>query len=121
MRPICVLCLCLSLSPAVSACSLLEGAAPTPPTSAVQKDVIRPGDALRVTVAGQEEWSGVFPVKGDGTILMARLGAVQAAGLSPAGLEGELRRRLAAGPLKDPQVRVERTAGAPPPPLRPSL
>lgn len=58
-------------------------------------------------------------VNSDGNVRLALLGAVPAAGLSPAALQEKLRQLLAAGYLKNPQVLVERVA-LPPPSLRPS-
>ena len=121
MRPICLI-LCL----AVGGCSWFEDQAlpapPAPPAMA-QGDILKPGDALHILVAGEEELSGAFAVNSDGDIRMELLGAVKAAGLSPAGLEAQLRQRLAAGYLKNPQVQVERAAQSAiaPPRLRPSL
>jgi polysaccharide export outer membrane protein len=90
---------------------------------AAQADMLKPGDALHITVAGEDELSGAFAVNSDGTIRMELLGSVQAAGLSPAALQEQLQQRLAAGYLKNPQVRVERSAklAVAPPILRPSL
>ncbi|SRR5258708_5831358 len=119
MRPICLI-LCLALG----GCSWLEGDAPvSAPAQAAQGDVLKPGDGLHITIAGEDELSGAFAVNGDGTIRMELLGTVRAAGLSPAGLEEQLRQRLAAGYLKNPRVRVERAAqfAVAPPRLRPSL
>ena len=87
----------------------------------MQSDVLKPGDALHITVAGEDELSGGFVVSSDGIIRMELLGAVKAAGLSPAGLEEDLRRRLAAGYLRNPQVERAGQFAAEPPLLRPSL
>jgi polysaccharide export outer membrane protein len=81
--------------------------------------MLAPGDGLRITVTGEEELSGGFVVNSDGNVRLELLGAVPAAGLSPAGLQEKLRQLLAAGYLKNPQVLVERVA-PPPPDLRPS-
>jgi polysaccharide export outer membrane protein len=121
MRPI-----FLILSLALSGCSLLKDepqVLPPPLKPAVQSDALKPGDALHISVAGEDELSGSFAVSGDGTIRMELLGAVKAAGLSPEGLEEQLRQRLAAGYLRNPQVRVERAAqfAVAPPRLKPSL
>jgi protein involved in polysaccharide export with SLBB domain len=115
MRPILLsLGLCLALAGCLSA----------PETSpATQADVLAPGDGLRITVAGEEELSGGFVVNSDGNVRLELLGAVPAAGLSPAALQEKLRQLLAAGYLKNPQVLVERVAAAAPipaPDLRPS-
>ena len=111
MRPILLsFCVCLALA----------GCLPVPETSpATQADVLAPGDGLRITVAGEDELSGGFVVNSDGNVRLALLGAVPAAGLSPAALQEKLRQLLAAGYLKNPQVLVERVA-LPPPALRPS-
>jgi polysaccharide export outer membrane protein len=118
MRPLCLI-LCLVLA----GCSLFEGPAPIPPPAppAAVADALKPGEALRITVAGEDELSGIFAVNSDSTIRMELLGLVRVAGLNPAGLEVELRRRLAAGYLKNPQVWVERGAQFAAPRLRPSL
>src|SRR4051812_15198133 len=73
---------------ALGGCSLLKDEIPPPPLKPVmQGDALKPGDALRITVAGEDELSGAFAVSSDGNIRMELLGAVKAAGLSPAGLE----------------------------------
>ena len=118
MRPICLL-LCLGLC----GCQLLKGEVPAAvPVQAPAENVLKVGDELAITVAGEAEFSGVFSVQGDGTVRMELLGAVPAAGLSVAEFQGQLRQKLLAGYLRDPQVRVERPAElvAVPPVLRPS-
>jgi len=118
MRPICLL-ICLGLC----GCQLLRGEAPAAvPVREPAENVLKVGDELAITVAGEAEFSGVFPVKDDGTVRMELLGAVPAAGLSVAEFQGKLRQRLLAGYLREPQVRVERPAQlvAAPPVLRPS-
>ena len=111
MRPI-FLSLCLVLGGCLSA--------PDSPPPVVPADVLKPGDALRIIVAGEEELSGGFMVNSDGNVRMALLGTVPAAGLSPPAFQDKLRQLLAAGYLKTPQVQVERLAMAAAPPLRPS-
>ena len=80
--------------------------------------MLAPDDGLRITVAGERERSGGFVVNSDGNVRLELLGAVPAAGLSPAALKEKLRPLLAVGYLKNLQVLVERVA--PPPVLRPS-
>lgn len=108
----------------LSFCLLLGGCLSVPEAAPPAKaDVLAPGDGLRITVAGEEELSGGFVVNSDGNVRLELLGAVPAAGLSPAALQEKLRQLLAAGYLKNPQVQVERVAMAPAPPapeLRPS-
>ena len=107
------LCFCL--------CLLLGGCLSAPETVPVtQADALKPGDTLRIVVAGEEELSGGFVVNSDGSVRMALLGTVPAAGLSPAALQDRLKQLLAAGYLKTPQVVVERVAMAAAPPLRQS-
>jgi protein involved in polysaccharide export with SLBB domain len=125
MRPVCpvlcpILCLCLALL--LGGC-LWQGDAIQTAPPAQEVDVLKTGDTLVITVAGEEELSGAFSVNGDGTVRMELLGAVPAAGLSLTALQEELRQRLAAGYFRNPQVRVERAANfsVAPPALRPSL
>ena len=100
MRPIClVFLLCLALGGCLSA-----------PEARPGDDVLKPGDALRIIVAGEEELSGGFLVNSDGNVRMAMLGTVPAAGLSPAHFKDRLTQMLAAGYLTSPQVAVERLA-----------
>jgi polysaccharide export outer membrane protein len=67
---------------------------------------IGPGDVLRVTVLGQAEMSGEFPVDPDGRLSFPILGKLQAAGMSAQELERSLSAQLADGYLKKPQVSV---------------
>jgi polysaccharide biosynthesis/export protein len=68
--------------------------------------VIGPDDVLAVTVHGQSELSGRYEVGEDGTIVFPLVGRVRAEGTSAQALRDDLRRRLAEGYLKDPQVSV---------------
>ncbi len=137
MRRICLIA--LLFLPA--GCGLLDDAPPpagsapaasvaVPPVAApsVPSGVIKAGDTLRITVAGEDELSGAFTVGADGTLHLELLGSVTAGGLTPAALAENLRQRLLGGYLKNPQVAVieapsaaPRMAGAlPPPALRKS-
>ena len=78
---------------------------------AAQADLLKPGDSVRVVVAGEQELSGIFPVGADGKIHLELLGDVPAAGLTADMLAINLRQRLSAGYLRDPQVTVARAAG----------
>jgi polysaccharide biosynthesis/export protein len=120
MRPI---CLFFGAALALGGCSLMGAGTPQPPQ--VVADMLQPGDTLKITVAGEEEVSGVFPVNADSTVHLELVGAVPAGGLSVPAFETVLRQRLAAGYLKDPQVLVARVvadarAPLPPPVLRQS-
>lgn len=57
-----------------------------PPTSAAAS-VLRPGDAVRITVYGHEELTGEFPVTGDGYIAHPIYRAVRVVGASQAEIE----------------------------------
>lgn len=101
--------------------SISPWSSPKPPATAPVSDyLLKPGDALQIIVAGENELSGVYPVKSDGTVFFQMLGAVPAAGLVVPVFQESLRQRLAAGYLKSPQVQVIRVAASPPPLLRPS-
>lgn len=63
-------------------------------------------DVLSISVWDQPDLTGKFNVDIDGTFTFPLIGRVTAAGLSSHALEGELRRRLADGFFKDPQVTV---------------
>lgn len=65
------------------------------------------GDRLRVFVYGQPNLSRVYPVDQAGTISVPLIGTVRARGLSTSQLEGAIRRRLAQGLVRDPQVTVD--------------
>lgn len=106
-------------------CSTWESISPwsspkPPPAAPVSDYLLKPGDALQITVAGENELGGVYPVQSDGTVFFQMLGAVPAAGLVVPVFQESLRQRLAAGYLKSPQVTVMRVAALPPPSLRPS-
>lgn len=68
---------------------------------------IGPGDVLEVSVPALEELhSRTVRVSGDGAIALPLIGVVQAAGLTEQQLVTELRRRLAANIMHDPQVHL---------------
>jgi protein involved in polysaccharide export with SLBB domain len=117
------LLLVLVLPPVLNGCSTWDSISPwssPKPPPAVSDYLLRPGDALQITVAGESELNGLYPVKSDGTIWFQMLGAVPAAGFVVPVFQESLRQRLAAGYLKSPQVAVMRVAAPPPPVLRPS-
>lgn len=84
------------------------------PARAVQPGALKPGDMLRITVVGEEELSGVFPVAEDRMVHLELVGAVPAGGLTLPAFEDILRGKLAAGYLKDPQILVARVTAPPP-------
>ena len=79
---------------------------PTTPPKGVGDATLGVGDVFHVRVFRQEEMSGEYSVSSEGTISFPLIGAIPAAGKSPAGLEREIRDALAAGYLKNPQVSV---------------
>ncbi|MCP5412334.1 MAG: polysaccharide biosynthesis/export family protein [Alphaproteobacteria bacterium] len=82
-----------------------------PGAAATQADLLKPGDSVRIVVAGEQELSGIFPVAADGKVHLELLGDVPAAGLTADMLAVNLRQRLSAGYLRNPQVAVARAAG----------
>jgi len=75
--------------------------------SAQQNDyIVGPQDVLTVTVYDQADLTGKYPVDGDGTLTFPLIGRVKVGGLSLRGVEAELKKQLANGYLKNPQVSV---------------
>jgi polysaccharide export outer membrane protein len=76
-------------------------------TGAQQNDyVVGPQDVLTITVFGEPELSGKYTVEQDGTFTFPQIGRVKGGGLTLRALEGELKKQLADGYLKNPQVAV---------------
>src|SRR6187399_2328753 len=65
-----------------------------------------PNDVLSVSIYGQAQLTGKYPVEADGTFTFPLLGRIKAGGLTLRAIQDELRNRLTAGYLKDPQVNV---------------
>jgi polysaccharide export outer membrane protein len=63
-------------------------------------------DVLAITVWNQQDLSGAFRVESDGTFTFPLIGRVKAAGQTQRDVETVLRRRLAEGYFKQPQVSV---------------
>ena len=74
-------------------------AASTPPNY-----IIGANDRLRITVWNQENISGEYSVSADGSFTFPLIGRVVAGGLTLVKLEAELKRLLADGYFKNPQV-----------------
>jgi polysaccharide export outer membrane protein len=73
---------------------------------AQQPYVVGPQDSLSVAVWQEPDLSGTFSVEADGSFTYPMIGRVEAGGRTIEEIEAELRRRLAAGVLKSPQISV---------------
>jgi polysaccharide export outer membrane protein len=81
-----------------------SAAAPSP---SVETYRLGPGDALQITVYGEDDLTGSYKVGPDGVIAFPLIGNVHAAGQDLQDLENELVRRLADGYLRAPNVSVD--------------
>ena len=61
-------------------------------------------DVITITVYDQADLTGKFTVDADGSLTFPLVGRVKAAGLTLRGLEDELKKRLADGFIRNPQV-----------------
>jgi polysaccharide biosynthesis/export protein len=68
--------------------------------------VIGPQDVLTIQVFDQADLGGKYTVEGDGTVSFPMIGRVKAGGLTLRTFETELRKRLADGYFRNPQVSV---------------
>jgi polysaccharide export outer membrane protein len=80
----------------------------TPSSSVAQPTdyVVGPKDVLTITVWEQPTLSGKFSVEADGTFNFPLIGRVKAGGLTLRNVETELKKQLADGYLKNPQLSV---------------
>ena len=69
--------------------------------------LIGAGDMLKITTLDEAELTGNFRVDSDGSISFPYLNRIQAAGLTLAEIQAKIRAGLAAGYIRNPQVRVE--------------
>ncbi len=65
------------------------------------------GDALRVTVFGQDDLSNTYSVDKAGNIAFPLVGSIAARGSTPKQMEGQIARGLKNGFLRNPDVSVE--------------
>jgi polysaccharide export outer membrane protein len=92
------------------AATLLTQQAPaqqTAPDAVQAKYQIGSQDQLKITVIDEADLTGTYKVDADGDIQYPYLNRVHVAGLSLADVQEKLRKGLAAGYIKNPQVRVE--------------
>jgi polysaccharide export outer membrane protein len=91
----------LVLAPVLLVRLSAQGAAPS-----VADYVIGPQDVLTIQVFDQADLGGKYTVETDGTFSFPLIGRVTAAGMTLRGFEAELRKKLADGYFKNPQVTV---------------
>jgi len=89
-----------------------EGATPVQGATPQRVDpgaryVLGPQDQLKITVFDEPELSNVYRVDSDGFITFPMISKVSAVGITPAELQDRIKTMLAAGYIKNPQVRVE--------------
>lgn len=76
------------------------------PASATQYE-LGPGDQLRVTVFGEEDLTGEFPVSAQGAIAYPLIGEVDVSGMTTDQVAAELGNRLRQGYLRQPNISVQ--------------
>ncbi len=90
----------------IALCLTLVAALSAAPARAQTDYVVGAQDVLTITVFGEAEFSGRYTVEQDGTFTFPQLGRIKGGGMTLRGLEEELKRKLADGYLKNPQVAV---------------
>lgn len=98
--------LALAVVCTVSMPSALSAVRQSPSDQAKGNYVIGSQDVLLITVWDQPDLSGKFTVEADGSFTFPLIGRIMAGGLTLRDLEGQLRKRLADGYFKNPQVSV---------------
>lgn len=88
----------------VLALSLLSVSSLSAQPSSQSDYVVGPQDVLAITVWDQNDLSGKFTVEADGSFTFPLIGRVQAGGLTLRAIETELKKRLADGYFKNPQL-----------------
>jgi polysaccharide export outer membrane protein len=76
------------------------------PAAQVNNYVVGPQDVLTIALFDQPELGGKYTVEADGTFTFPLIGRVRVGGMTLRALEAELRRLLADGFFKNPQVSV---------------
>ena len=80
---------------------------PEPAAAAPARYMIGPQDLLKITVFDEPDLTNSYRVDGDGFITFPYIGRVAAGGLTLAELQDRVRGLLAAGFIRNPQVRAE--------------
>ncbi|MBA2303331.1 MAG: polysaccharide biosynthesis/export family protein [Acidobacteria bacterium] len=75
-------------------------------THAQTNYLLGPQDVVNITVLGEEDLSRKYTIEQDGTFTFPLIGRVTARGLTLRALEQELKTKLVAGFLKNPQITV---------------
>jgi polysaccharide export outer membrane protein len=88
------------------ACTLLVALAGSAAPAAQTSYVLGPQDVVNISVLGEDELSRKYTIEQDGTFTFPLIGRVTARGLTLRALEQEIRSKLAANYLKNPQVSV---------------
>ena len=88
------------------AAALVALALPAAAAAQINNYVVGPQDVLTVALFDQPELGGKYTVEADGTFTFPLIGRVRVGGMTLRALETELRRLLADGFFKNPQVSV---------------
>jgi protein involved in polysaccharide export with SLBB domain len=73
--------------------------------STAAKNLLRPGDIIKLTVWREPDWSGEFPVNESGVATLPRLGAINVTGLTPDSLRSFVTNSLGVF-LKNPSIEI---------------
>jgi polysaccharide export outer membrane protein len=92
--------------PALAAALLVLAMASLPLHAQVNNYVVGPQDVLTIALFDQQDLSGKYTVEADGTFTFPLIGRVKAGGLTLRSVEDALRKELANGFFKNPQVSV---------------
>jgi len=97
----------LSLAAALVACPGNQARGPVSPPVAVASDTtLGPGDVFTVQVFGEKDLTGKYRVSAQGTIDYPLIGSILVGGLTPPRISELIKKKLAAGYLKEPSVSV---------------
>lgn len=72
----------------------------------LEDTTLGPGDIFEVRVFRQKDLTGIYSVSSEGTIAFPLVGLVEVVGKTPVEVERTLRKLLADGYLRDPQVSI---------------